>query len=103
VFDVALKAVITRIVAAVPFLGFPVINPVFVYIITKLAGVIYEEISRVVAFSIIDHTVDQERQKYDDAVNQLKDAVKTGDQNDIEKAKAEFKERLKNLVRIRPV
>lgn len=108
-FEVALKAVIARAIAAAPFLGFAIINPVFVFLAEKLMTAVYEELSTVVNFAIVDIKVEGERRAYDEAVQRLRDILtvppihwdtEEARNAAIEKAKAEFRARLRDLIRL---
>jgi len=105
VFDVILKAAISKIIAAVPFLAWPVINPLFVYIVTKVATRLYEEMETHVQFTLIDLKTKAELEAYNKAVAELKaaHAAPIIDQKEIENAKQKFKATLGNLIRINPV
>lgn len=109
VFDVALKAAFTRIISLVPFLGFPVISPVFIFVTTKLASILYEEIALLVQFKLIDFQTESHNNHYQEAVKQLQTQLNFPKEHwptekdrevEVEKAKAEFKRTLHDLVYI---
>lgn len=105
IFDVALKAAITRIVSAAPFLAWPVVNPVFVFAITKLAEKLYAEMALVVDFAVIDFRTDQERRAYEAAVAELRRVAQppqggTPNAEEIERARQELERRLADLIRL---
>lgn len=102
VFEVVVKQVIARAVALAPWLAWPVINPVFVFVVSKLFGVIYDEMSLTVSFVVIDFRHAHHRAAYDRAVADLKDAQESGNNEEIESAKAEFRSTLRDLIRVRP-
>lgn len=106
IFEVVLKAAISRVVAAVPFLAWPIINPVFSFIVVKFVEIFYDELSKSVAFQVINFQTEEQRKAYSDAVTQLQAAIEKPkeEQNaeDIEKAKAELKARLKDLISLKP-
>lgn len=105
VFETIVKAVIKRIVAALPILGVPVIGPIFSFIVFRLADRIWEEIKIHSAFIYIEMKTDYERDSYDNAVNELKTVLEDErtkeDQEAINEAKEEFKKRLARLVRLK--
>lgn len=105
-FDVILKVVISRAVAAVPFLGFPVIGPLFGMFAGWLAGMLYEEMAKQVTFAMIDLQVGNQKEEYEKAVEELKvvmDKPKE-EQNaeELEKAKEALRKRLADLVVLKP-
>ena len=96
--DVVIKAVIREMVIAIPFLGHPILNPVVIYIVTKIAMKVYKQAKLVGGMYVIKLKNDSERRAYDEAIVELKKALNSG--NNIEEAKNEFKKRLSDLVRI---
>lgn len=101
IFELVLKAAISRAIAYLPFLAFPVINPIFVYLIEKIGTMIYVELERSVAFQIIDYRTEAYRQAYDEAVEGLKNELDTPipDSGRVEAAKEVMRDRLRDLVR----
>lgn len=97
IFDVVLKAALNSISAAIPFLKLPVINTVFKFIVTKIVGVIYDEISRYVTFTLIDIKTKEQLNRYNQAVIELK----TASPEEIENAKIKFRSTLSDLIGIR--
>jgi len=104
IFDVVLAAAVQGISAAIPFLRLPVISSIFSFIVTKVAGVLYEEMSRYVVFSLIDIRVGGERDTYKAAIVELKrvTAAPAASPEEINEAKQEFKRRLSALISLRP-
>lgn len=103
IYDVALKAVLARLVVMAPFLGWPVINAVFVFIMTKLAGMLYEEMSLVASFALIDFKTEAERHAYEEAVGGLRQAIQEDKSSEeIQRQKTEAKKRLGEFIRLRP-
>lgn len=101
VFDVALKAIIAQIITKAPFLAWPVINPVFIYAITKVVELAYDEMIRVAGFIVIDFKTEMQRDAYEDARDELREELKKPERDEaaIAKAKEEFKKRLADLIR----
>jgi hypothetical protein len=103
IYDSVVKAAIKRVIAALPFLATPVIGPVLAYIlsslITRLADLLYKELSLFVTFSVIDFQTEQQKRKYEAAVEALKAATQTKNQKEIERAKKEFQDRLRDVIR----
>lgn len=106
VMDVAVEAALNAITVAVPFLGFPVIKQVFFFVAKKLIDAVYVEIARGIAFQVIGMNVEKENAEYKEAVTALKNKIDfpTSTQKDeanaeIEKARLEFEEKLRILIR----
>lgn len=112
IYEVVVKAVIAKAVAALPFLGYPVIGPIFAFFVTKFADLVYEELARVVTFAVIDFQVERERAAFEEAAGKLKDTLATPPEHydggpeekekKINEQKEEFKRRLADLIRLRP-
>lgn len=64
VFDVLLKRVISKIVARLPFFAIPIINPIFIFAVTKLLEFIYVEGEMHLAFAKIDVKVNNEVEEF---------------------------------------
>lgn len=99
--DIILKLIIEKIIQALPWLGAPVINPVFVWLFTKIFNVVYDELEVYYDFIKIDIKTEHEQKKYDQATEVLKTAIESQDQQEIENAKELYKKYLKNLVSMR--
>lgn len=97
-FDVVLKAVMARLVQAIPFLGFPIINPLVGFLLGKLVGIFYEELSRFVSFKLIDFKTEKQKNEYNESVEVLKKAVESQDEESIKRAKEEMRAKLRDLV-----
>ena len=101
IFDVVLKALINRIILKAPYLALPVINPVFIFVMTKLTGLIYDEICSRVSLVMIDFKVESERLAYQNAVEYLKFAQVKNDPETIKKAEQTFRDTLADLIRFK--
>lgn len=99
IYDLALKAAITRLIYTAPWLALPVIHPVFVFIMTKLAGLLYEEMALRVDFSVIDFETEQERRQYEAAVAELMKLSANPTPEELERAREEIRRRLADLIR----
>jgi len=95
-FDVAFDRVLTRILSAVPWLGYPVIKQLFSFLARKLLVLVYNEAEEGLALLVIQIRVRAEKTAYDAAVLKLKQ----GDMSDA--AQEEFRRRLRDLIRIPP-
>jgi hypothetical protein len=104
IFDLVLKQVISRAIANLPFLAWPIVNPIFVYLIQKLGTMIYLELERAVAFEIINHRTEIERAAYEQSVERLKSELQNPiqDPDRVEAAKQVMRDRLRDLVRFKP-
>ena len=101
IFDVAVEAVIAK-VTALPFFSIPVIGPFVGFIvgniIFKIADAIFDAIARSVAYFVIDFKTEADRAAYQTAADALKESLSQSPE-EIERAKADFKDRLRKLIR----
>lgn len=115
IMGVALNAGVAYVISVLPILGVPPLKQIFTFIFEKLAFVLYTQLSRFVVFSIIDFQNEQDLRAYQSAVDSLRLVLTTPPENydhgpegvnqreiDIEKAKAEYKKRLKDLIQFKP-
>lgn len=93
------KRAITKLVAALPFLGLPVLNPLTAYLVGKLFEVIYDEVAMIVALTKIEIDVSHDRDAYVKATEELKKQLESQDEESIRIAKEEFKRRLGDLIK----
>lgn len=73
-----------------PWLNKPLIGKIFDIIVDKIAAGLYKELSRFIAFKIIDIQVSNQIKGYEVAREEFKAAIATGDQDEIAKKKAAF-------------
>lgn len=99
IFKVVADIIISRLVAMIPFLALPFISPFVALIVTKFLGMFYDELARVVSFKIIDIKTEKQRAEYDAAVADLKSALASKDQEEIERAKQNAIDRARELIR----
>lgn len=104
IFDVVLKAAISRAIAYLPFLAWPIVNPLFTFFMSKLGSLIFTELKRNVSFAIIDYRTEKERAAYEAAAERLKNEFRQPeiDPASIEKAKQAMRDSLAELIRFRP-
>ena len=103
IFDLVVKKAIQRVILAVPFFGLPVVNPVFVYVAQKLFVALYDELEFQGELLLIGLKTEHEKKKYDEAVNEFKTSIEQGKSDEeINRAHEEFKNRLRDLVRLKP-
>lgn len=88
-------------IQTLPFLALPVINPIFVFITKKILGRFTEILERVTDFKLIDLDRDDILNLYNDSAKELSEVIKNGNKNEIKGAKEDFKNRFRNLIRIR--
>lgn len=71
IFDVLLKRVIEKVVTRIPFFAIPLINPIFIFVATKLLRLIYAEGEMHLAFTKIDVKINNEVLRYAKAKEEL--------------------------------
>lgn len=100
-FETVVKGAIESAITRIPFLAFPVINPVFAFVFKLGATLIYDELAKRGYAIFVDIKTDYDRKKYDEAVGELKETIEKdiNDAEKLKKAKDDFKSRLGNLVR----
>jgi len=114
-FEEVCNAAIAKAVAALPFLGIPGVYSIFSFVVTKVGGLIYEELSLRITFQLIDSHVGAEKDEFDNAKAELERVLTLEQhiqdpspensaeiQRQIDEAKAKFKEKLASLIRIKP-
>lgn len=103
IFDLVVKKAIAKVILAVPFLGLPVVNPVFVYVAQKLFTALYNEIEFEGELLMIGIKTDFQDKKYKEATTALGQAIKQGKTDEeLQKAHDEFKKRLHDLISLKP-
>ena len=100
IFDAILKLVFDELVRLVPFLGWPGISTIVYLVLSKIGGLIYDQLSRFIDFELVDFQVDEQNTKYKEALAELKKAQEAGDAAAMEKAKSDFSARLHDLIRL---
>ncbi len=101
IFDVVLKNVAAKALLAAPWLGVWPLNPVFMFVLNKIASKIYEELALAASFEIINFRTEQERKAYEDAKAALRQQLQGGTDDARKKAEEEFNRRLADLIRIK--
>ena len=97
-FEVITKAVIKKIVTAVPFLGLPVIGNLFSLIVFKLAEKFWDEAKLYGSLLKIEFKVERQRVEYEEATEKLKQTLSVDDEEEKKKARDEYREKLRNLI-----
>ena len=102
VFNILVKRAITKVVVSLPFLGLPVVNPVFLYIAEKLYSVLYEELKEENQLMMMGIKTAAQEREYQAAVNEFKVVIKNGGNDEqIAKARDEFKNTLHKFISLR--
>lgn len=99
-FEVVVEAAIASSIAALPFLGVPVIKQIYTFLVKHFAGNLFEEGEVYGLFYDIDSEVDEETTEYQEATDTLRTELERDDLTEEEKqrAKDEYKEKLRNLI-----
>ena len=82
-----------------PFLKFALFDWIIRYLVSKVGEKIIRLLSPFVVFNIIKFDNEGDRQTYDLAVESLKKAISTGDQNAIDEANKKFDEDFDKLIK----
>jgi len=100
-FKEVVGTVIAKAVAAAPFLGLPVIGPIFSWIVGWLAGKFYEEAKLRGVFLAIDLNENRKAVAYERAVAEFREVLKNPlDQDEKKKAEEKYRATLRELIRI---
>ena len=106
IFSAVLKAIMGRLVVAIPFLGLPIIGPLASLVIGKILSIAFDELQLIVEFKLIAADVAGQKEDYDKAVSDLKVVLdkpkELQDAAEIEKAKEALKAKLRELVNFKP-
>lgn len=99
------KAVISKIIIAVPFLGLPVINQIFTAVFYKVAKMAYDEIEELAVIFKIEFKVEGQKEEYEQATENLRNVLKFPDKTaeEIKRAKDEYKKKLRDLIMLTAV
>lgn len=102
--EYALKKAIERaaikLVALVPFLGVPIVNPVMLWFLAKYARILFEEGALLLHMGVIEVEVNREALAVKKARDDLRFYLERGNPQNIQKAKDEYKKRLSDLIRL---
>lgn len=107
VVDSALKKLVTEVllekamkeaIKEVAWLAMPVINPIFALIMRFAAKFLYKKAALEAAFIIIDKQTEHQRKEYEQQVEELKIAIKEGNNEEIERKREEARKRLRDLI-----
>ena len=98
VFDVAVNALKAYAVAALPWLGWPIISQAFNWLLNLLGNDLYGFLSQLATFEVITIQTGQEEQAYLQAIEQLQAAYSAGNSNGITSATQNVKTALASLI-----
>ena len=99
VYESVRDAAILKTIAAFPFLGIPIIKQVFTFFAKKIIDQFYDEASTKAKFIAIEFRVRRDLNEYNYAKEELKKAIDTKDEDQINEAKEKFKLRLAAFIR----
>ena len=94
-FQTFIHYLVAKAAIKLPFLALPVINPVFIWIFTKIATFFYDQLSVMVNYKIIDINIYRELVGYGELVDALKNEK---DKTKIPELRARYDEKLKHLI-----
>lgn len=100
IFDVAVRAAESEIIAMAPAMGWPILKQIDEAILNFVAGKIYEKLSLGATFAIIDSQTSIEAKVANDAAASLRSAIQIGDQDAINHATTDFKSAFGKLVHL---
>lgn len=96
-FDLIVKAIIAKAVAKLPFLALPILNPIFSFVVTKIASELFKELSKRISFEIIHFKTQAERKAYEQALVALRNAP----DEDKDQKLSDVRASLRELIRLR--
>lgn len=104
IMEAAVNGAIVAAKAYVPFLNWPVFKQVFEFLVDRIAGLIETELALYISFMVIQSRNDANAKAANVASENLKKAIGavSPDPQQIAQAKDDFKNALKNLIRIKP-
>lgn len=101
IIDAVAKGFIAKLIAAVPFFGLPGISWVLTLVVTKVASALGEELWKLGWEIRVDFKTESEKKAYDESVMALQKATEGGNSDEIQKAKEDFQNRLKHLIKLK--
>lgn len=100
IYDVAIEAVIQYSLATSPWLNLPVVRFLFTFIVTRVAGLIYDRIETGTELIIIGVKVENQSKQYKDAVAEFQQALESKKPEEVSVAKQNLKDALRDLINI---
>lgn len=101
--DIAIKALVKRILIAVPFFANPILGPIITYVVTKVSEKFFTELYYHGIIMSVNFKVDSEVKNYKKAVSKFKQVTNNPMESEENKQKAidEFKKSLSDLIDMR--
>lgn len=98
VYNVALAAAEAALTVEFPVLATPVAKEIFDLAMKKIATELYLQLADIAVITFINFETDQEESAYSAAEGNLRQAMLSGDKNEIAKASQNFNDTLDSLV-----
>lgn len=98
VYDLALQAAETAMVAEYPWLAYPILNKLLDMLLRYFAAKLYVALAHAATFAIIDFQTTQEKQAFAKAEEALRAAHQSGDPNALNAATIDFKSALSRII-----
>lgn len=98
-YTVALNAAFMAFEKALPFFGLVGIKQIYRFFVKKFADLLYDQLSRFITFNIVEGQVTEEAVTHAAAVDSFKQALASGDANEIDKKLEAVKAAAANLIR----
>ena len=98
--DLIVKQLMTYLVSKLPFLAWPIVNPIASYLLSNLVTLIIEKTILGANFLAIDFRVNADVEKLEKARKKAQEAVASGDQKQIEKSSQEIVDAARDLIRL---
>jgi len=99
-FDKLVKLAVSRSVASLPFLGYPVIGWIFGLVVEFVMKKLWNEMELSATYFLIDAQEQAKLKKYNESLDNLSNALESKDKEKIRRAKNEHKEYLRKLIQI---
>lgn len=94
-FKAFIRFLIAKVVARLPILAIPVINPIFVWIFNKIAIFFYDELTTFVEYKVIDINIYRALVGYNEAWKAIQNET---DKTKIPELRKQYNEKLKHLI-----
>ena len=98
IYSAALPAAETALIAQFPFLGFPVVKPIFEAVLKYIAGIIFTQLANGGTKIVITIQTDKEKAVYSAAEGALRAAQLSGNPAQLKQATEAFKVAVQNLI-----
>ena len=98
IIEEILKKVVVKAIAKVPFLGLPIINPIFLFIAEKIISLASDELQLLASTEWDERETELKLDAYNQALKELQSVIKDGT-SDPKMSIEEYKSKLANLIR----